>query len=767
MNLASALPGLDLRSIGRRALLAGFLFVSACTRDPETLKQRYVASGDAYFAQQKYAEATIEYSRALQVDSQFGLARLRLADAYSALGNTKAAFPEYVRAADLLPDNADAQVKAGRLLVNGGFFEEAKDRARKVLVRDPKNVDALMVLGNALAGLKSVDDAVGVIGQASQVDPERAGVYANLGVFQLAQGDLESAEATFTKALAVAPQSIEALVNLGNFYRAAGRHADAERILKQAYAIDPKDERTNRALGSLYVESNRAAAAEPYFKAVVETSTGPNARFSLSDYYVRIGRYADAVKTLEDLAAAPAQYATARTQIAMLEFASGRRATADAIIDDVLKREPRNATALTTKARLLLVQERYDDAAQAIKVALSIAPGSPDAQLTLGRIELAKHNLENARKAFNETLRLDPRSLAAQLELSELHRNAQQFDTAVQFAEQAIRMYPANVPARLTLVRALLVRPDDRPRAERELRALQTAHPESARVQGAMGALMLDRNDLNGASRAFQRELDIDPGSMEALAGLVSIDLTRKNVAAAQARVNAALARNSNAAGPLVLAAKIYRLSGDTAKMQQALHRAVELDPSNPEAFGMLGHSYLAEGKITEAKAQYSETVRLQPNSVGALTMLGLLNYAEGNRVEAQRWWEKALEVDPNAVTAANNLAWLYTEAGGDLDTALLLARRALAKSPDEPEFNDTVGWIYYHKKSSREAIWYLEQSVNKAPDNPEYHFHLGMAYAQKGEDASARRHLQRALAIDPKFPGAEDARKTIATLVY
>jgi tetratricopeptide (TPR) repeat protein len=147
--------------------------------------------------------------------------------------------------------------------------------------------------------------------------------------------------------------------------------------------------------------------------------------------------------------------------------------------------------------------------------------------------------------------------------------------------------------------------------------------------------------------------------------------------------------------------------------------------------------------------------------------MLGLLNYYEGNRVEARQWWEKTLQLDPNAVTAANNLAWLYAETGGNLDAALQLGRRALAKYPDNPEFNDTVGWIYYKKELSREAIWYLEQSVAKDKNNAVFLFHLGMAYAQKGEDATARRHLERALVIDKNFPGADLARKTIAGLVY
>jgi Tfp pilus assembly protein PilF len=238
-------------------------------------------------------------------------------------------------------------------------------------------------------------------------------------------------------------------------------------------------------------------------------------------------------------------------------------------------------------------------------------------------------------------------------------------------------------------------------------------------------------------------------------------------VKGARARVEKALAQNPNQAGPLVLLAKVYRTTGDTEKMKQLLNHALEIEPSFSEAYGMLGHLYISEGQIHEAKTRYEEMARLQPTSVGAATMMGLLNFQEGNRSEAKKWWQNALAIDPNAVTAANNLAWLYVQDDHDLETALQLARRAQSRFPDEPEFNDTVGWVYYRQNALGEAIWYLTQSTQKNPNNAVFQFHLGMAYARKGEDASARRYLQRALTLDKNFPEADEARKTIASLVY
>src|SRR5262249_52445147 len=149
------------------------------------------------------------------------------------------AFFEFLRAADLLPDNLTAQIKAGRLLVNGGYFNEAAARARAVLAKDRTNIDALLLLGNALAGTKNYEDAANVAAQAVKVDPERAGVYTNLAVFQMARGEGKEAEEAFTKAVTLAPDSVDAHLNLGNFYRGAGRFAEAERELKRAYQLEP------------------------------------------------------------------------------------------------------------------------------------------------------------------------------------------------------------------------------------------------------------------------------------------------------------------------------------------------------------------------------------------------------------------------------------------------------------------------------------------------------------------------------------------------
>src|SRR5690349_14135963 len=98
-------------------LVLGAVTLTACSRDPETAKREFLASGDKYLADKKYTEAILQYRNAIKEDARFGAARIKLTDAYLATGDVRGALGESVRAADVMPNNVDAQLRAGSLLL--------------------------------------------------------------------------------------------------------------------------------------------------------------------------------------------------------------------------------------------------------------------------------------------------------------------------------------------------------------------------------------------------------------------------------------------------------------------------------------------------------------------------------------------------------------------------------------------------------------------------------------------------------------------------
>ena len=84
---------------------------------------------------------------------------------------------------------------------------------------------------------------------------------------------------------------------------------------------------------------------------------------------------------------------------------------------------------------------------------------------------------------------------------------------------------------------------------------------------------------------------------------------------------------------------------------------------------------------------------------------------------------------------------------------------------PDEPNVNDTLGWIYYRKNMAAQAVGYLETAARRAPGEPVHQYHLGMAYVQTGDWTKARDALKRAFALKPDFDGASDAKKALGMI--
>src|SRR5262245_56662914 len=105
----------------------------ACTAEPQAGKQQYVERAERYRAAGRLAEAIIEYRNAVEQDPLAGDVRIKLAEAYLQVGDTRNGTEEYVRAADFRPGDVGTATKAGSLLLLAGQFDDARAWADKVL----------------------------------------------------------------------------------------------------------------------------------------------------------------------------------------------------------------------------------------------------------------------------------------------------------------------------------------------------------------------------------------------------------------------------------------------------------------------------------------------------------------------------------------------------------------------------------------------------------------------------------------------------------
>lgn len=104
----------------------------------------------------------------------------------------------------------------------------------------------------------------------------------------------------------------------------------------------------------------------------------------------------------------------------------------------------------------------------------------------------------------------------------------------------------------------------------------------------------------------------------------------------------------------------------DPAKGQESLRAALDLDPSNDNAWSNLGDSYRAVKNLEEARKAYTKATELNDENATAFVKSGHVNSFLGNYDEARRAYARSVEVAPtqNKSIFANYGAFTHVHEG-------------------------------------------------------------------------------------------------------
>ena len=154
------------------------ILASGCS-DPQGHRETSTfASGNAAFDQKQYGEAVIAYRNALKAEPMFAPARRKLAEALEKTGDLSNAGREFIRVADLLPNDAEAQLQASRYLIAVGspIREGTRPRGleRASQIEDPRMRRLHILLGTGRGcGTDDFDAAMKQIQEAIDLDPTK------------------------------------------------------------------------------------------------------------------------------------------------------------------------------------------------------------------------------------------------------------------------------------------------------------------------------------------------------------------------------------------------------------------------------------------------------------------------------------------------------------------------------------------------------------------------------------------------------------------
>jgi tetratricopeptide (TPR) repeat protein len=304
-----------------------------------------------------------------------------------------------------------------------------------------------------------------------------------------------------------------------------------------------------------------------------------------------------------------------------------------------------------------------------------------------------------------------------------------------------------------------------------EIPKLPPAKPEA--VEALKDAARLWRLGPGNYERALERlkdAIEIDPGLWEAWYDAGYLELQRHHTDEAIASLEKALSILPTH-GPTVAAlGQAYLAAGRTSDAVKVLKGYVEKQPNAKEANAarvQLANAQRRANKLDDATETLRAVLRLEPRSAPALSALGMVYEARGQHDLADLVLHRALDIDKESKAAAdvyNNLglvalarrrdqeAFANFDQASHLDPALTVARRNKAM-------------VYLDCGDYTRAAEELRGVTKADPTDVEAWNALGVAERGQGKFDAAQRAYEKALAADPKGPGAVDALFNLAVL--
>ncbi len=182
----------------------------------------------------------------------------------------------------------------------------------------------------------------------------------------------------------------------------------------------------------------------------------------------------------------------------------------------------------------------------------------------------------------------------------------------------------------------------------------------------------------------FSHALRIYPSSVTARAALAKIQRDQGRYQDAFETLRGGLVYGDNVYLSLG-AAFIYARTGQIMEARDQFHKAMSLDPQNPEPVFSLGSLEEQTGNTAAAKDLYVRAITLDPSYVVARTNLGALLRVEGKNDEAEAQFREALAWNPSAIDAYLGLGRILFKRG-EHDEARALVDKALQVQPDHRE---------------------------------------------------------------------------------
>ena len=154
-------------------------------------------------------------------------------------------------------------------LMQVGRMQDAGRELRTLLAVAPELAEAHELLGRTGMATSNFFLAQRELEIAARQSPQKASIFANLGLVYQYRGKPKDAIQAFSRALQLDGKDAASAFNLGNIYASTGKNQEAKKCFQQAIAINPNMAVAHNNLASMYSQSGDYEGAIRQFEQAI------------------------------------------------------------------------------------------------------------------------------------------------------------------------------------------------------------------------------------------------------------------------------------------------------------------------------------------------------------------------------------------------------------------------------------------------------------------------------------------------------------------
>jgi protein O-GlcNAc transferase len=276
-----------------------------------------------------------------------------------------------------------------------------------------------------------------------------------LGLLMHETGRNEPAAQMLMRAVEISPNRPEIRQTFVGVLQALGRFSEAIIQAREIARMKPNDAEARYAVAQLMLQAKDPAGALPYARRAAELNPRAPAIFlTLSRVHLAMDNYPDAIAAIDRALVIDPKFADGIIDKAGLLQARGRLNEAIALYEAGLKLSPKSVAAWNNLGSCYLMLMRAGEAIRCFEEAAKLWPNSPKPRNNVGATLKEVGQIDEAIPHFEMALRIDPTFADGYCNIGSAYATIAEHQKAIDASREALRMKPdyAGVGSNLLMV---------------------------------------------------------------------------------------------------------------------------------------------------------------------------------------------------------------------------------------------------------------------------------------------------------------------------